>query len=255
MRQLGKLSLYGLQALLYTLPFGVIFYLSVTPNLAYPHWLSTTFTPGHWQQLAQSGSGLSQSLGLSLVLALTVGFLATALGFACSGVLYFSRFRESLTRLAFFPFILTPVIYAVVLQFYFLKLGLSGSTGGVVLAQLFITFPFAFLFFNGFWNHRVKQMAQLVQTLGGNGRQLFTEFLAPYAKGALVTCFFQTFLISWFEYGLTSIIGIGKVKTLTLQVFQYLNESNVPLAAVSSAVLVLPPLILLMVNRKFLLKP
>jgi len=242
-----------LQALLYTLPFVVIFYLSLAQNYRYPQLIPDSFTLSHWQILLNGNRGLGLSLALSLGLSLTVASLATALAFFSSRLIYYSRLRDGASRLAFFPFVLTPVLYAVILQFYFLKLGWAGSFGGVVLAQLFITFPFAFLFFNGFWNHRVKQMEGLVRTLGSNNRQLFWRFLAPYAKGALVTCFFQTFLISWFEYGLTSIIGIGKVRTLTLQVFQYLSESNLHLAAVCSVVLVVPPLVLLFLNKKALL--
>jgi putative spermidine/putrescine transport system permease protein len=242
-----------LQGLLYTLPFAVIFYLSLAQNYQYPHLVPNSFTLSHWQILLEGNSGLVASLFLSVGLSLAVAALSTSLAFFSSRLLFYSRLRDVAQRLAFFPFVLTPVLYAVILQFYFLKIGLAGAVGGVILAQLLITFPFAFLFFNGFWNHRVKQMEGIVRTLGGNSRQLFWRFLAPYAKGALAVCFFQTFLISWFEYGLTTIIGIGKVKTLTLQVFQYLSESNLHLAAVSSVVLVLPPLILLFLNKKLLL--
>jgi putative spermidine/putrescine transport system permease protein len=253
MKALPKRIALVLQAVLYTLPFVVIFYLSVAQNYRYPQIIPEGFTLGHWQILLQGNGGLAASLALSLGLSLAVAALATGLAFFSSRLIYYSRLRDGASRLAFFPFVLTPVLYAVILQFYFLKMGLAGSFAGVVLAQLFITFPFAFLFFNGFWNHRVKQMEGLVRTLGGNSRQLFWRFLRPYAKGALVTCFFQTFLISWFEYGLTTIIGIGKVRTLTLQVFQYLSESNLYLAAVCSVVLVAPPLLLLFINKKALL--
>ncbi len=97
-------------------------------------------------------------------------------------------------------------------------------------------------------------MEQLVQTLGGNRWQSYRRVLLPMAQGLLLVCFFQTFLISWFEYGLTTLIGVGKVQTLTLKVFQYINEANFYNAALSSSLLVLPPIILLYFNKKYLFK-
>ena len=94
-------------------------------------------------------------------------------------------------------------------------------------------------------------MEQLVATLGGNTWQTYTRVLLPMAKGALLVCFFQTFLISWFEYGLTRLIGVGKVQTLTLKVFQYVNEANIFYAALASILLAMPPILLLWINKKF----
>ncbi len=127
--------------------------------------------------------------------------------------------------------------------------GLYGTFGGVLLAQLFITFPYGVIFFSSFWNERLRSMEELVKTLGGSTLQAYAKVLVPVARGALMTCFFQLFLISWFEYGLTNLIGVGKVPTLTLRVFQYVNEANLFLAALASCLLILPPVALLWLNR------
>jgi putative spermidine/putrescine transport system permease protein len=71
----------------------------------------------------------------------------------------------------------------------------------------------------------------------------------------LLIAFFQSFLISWFEFGLTNYIGGGQVQTLTLRVYQYIGEANIHLAALSSLLLVIPPLILLWLNKRFIFHP
>jgi putative spermidine/putrescine transport system permease protein len=68
-----------------------------------------------------------------------------------------------------------------------------------------------------------------------------------------VLCFFQSFLVSWFEYGLTQFIGLGKVKTLTVMVFNFINEANLFYAALACVLLVLPPIVLLYMNKKVLI--
>jgi len=70
------------------------------------------------------------------------------------------------------------------------------------------------------------------------------------SRGPFLVCFFQTFLISWFQYGLTVLVGSGQVETLPLRVYAYVNEANLGYAAVASGLLVLPPLILLWLNRQ-----
>jgi len=50
----------------------------------------------------------------------------------------------------------------------------------------------------------------------------------------LLLCFFQTFLLSWFQYGLTMLVGGGQVKTLPLKVYDFVWEANVFYAALAS---------------------
>lgn len=155
--------------------------------------------------------------------------------------------------MAYFPYVIAPVVFAVMLNFYFLRFNLTGTIYGVIIAQFFITFPYAVLFFFGFWNSKIRNLENLVATMGGDFRVTLKEAILPSAKGLLAVCFFQTYLISWFEYGLTQFIGVGKVQTLTVMVYRYISEANPYLAALAGFLLVIPPLILLISNRRFLL--
>ena len=81
---------------------------------------------------------------------------------------------------------------------------------------------------------------------------------AGHMRGAvrpsLRTALFQTFLLSWFDFGLTNLLSVGKVRTLTVQVFTYVGEANAQLAAVASLLLLLPPALLLWANKRALLR-
>lgn len=232
-------------------PLALLVYLSVSMQWRYPALLDHPFTGQHWRWMLR-GSPLLQSLGLSLALSLAVGAVATGIGAAVSRLLaYYTRSPYWLLG-AYAPYVIAPVILAVMLNVYLLRLGLTGTAGGVMLAQLLITVPYALILFYGFWNERLRTMEHLVRTLGGHTRQVARHAIWPAARGLLAVCFFQTFLISWFEYGLTQYIGVGKVPTLTIMVFRYVSEANPYLAALASVLLVLPPLALLALNRRFL---
>lgn len=233
-------------------PVAYLFLLSLATQWIYPQVVPANFTVERWQNMLAGSNELFYSLLLSLSIALTVATISTFTGFFTSKQLAYHPRQSLWMRLAYFPFVLSPVIYAAILYFYFIRLKLAGNGAGVILGQLLIAYPYSIILFNGFWSNRTRQIEKQVQTLGGSRWQTYIRVLLPMAQGLLLVCFFQTFLISWFEYGLTTIIGVGKVQTLTLKVFQYINEANFYNAALSSSLLVLPPVILLYFNKRYL---
>ncbi|NGP88816.1 ABC transporter permease [Fodinibius halophilus] len=233
-------------------PVAYLLVLSLAESWLFPELFPVSFTAERWSTLFSTNSELFNSLLLSLVVAVMVAFISTLSGFYTSKQLAYHRKRKLWMRLSYFPFVLSPVIYAAVLYYYFIELNLAGNIGGVILGHILIAYPYSVILFSGFWGNRTQRIEQLVQTLGGNRWQTYKHVFLPLAQGLLLICFFQTFLISWFEYGLTTIIGVGKVQTLTLKVFQYINEANFYNAALASSLLILPPIILLYFNKKYL---
>jgi putative spermidine/putrescine transport system permease protein len=235
-------------------PFAFLLMLSVGRQWPYPALFPQQWSLANWAMVWGGSEGLSNSVAISVLLSTSVAALSTGTSFWVSRHIAYHPKREAWLSMAYLPYVFAPVILAACLQFFFILAGLYGTFGGVLVAQLFITFPYGVIFFSSFWNERLRNMEQLVKTLGGNSRQAYAKVLIPVARGALATCFFQLFLISWFEYGLTNLIGVGKVPTLTIRVFQYVNEANLFLAALASCLLVFPPLLLLWVNRRVVFK-
>ncbi|MFU8859449.1 MAG: ABC transporter permease [Cyclonatronaceae bacterium] len=249
-----KKLLLAILLLSFLIPFWLLLYLSVSTQWYYPALASHPFTAENWQWFFSGGSALMDSAGLSIGLSVSVSILATISGFFTSrAIAYYTRSHWWLVS-AYFPYVIAPVVFAVMLNFWFLQLNLSGTLPGVMLAQLFITFPYAVIFFYGFWNQSIHNLENLVSTMGGGIKTKIKHAILPSARGLLAVCFFQCYLISWFEYGLTQFIGVGKVQTLTIMVYRYVSEANPHLAALAGVLLVLPPLVLLFVNRRFLLQ-
>jgi putative spermidine/putrescine transport system permease protein len=140
-------------------------------------------------------------------------------------------------------------------MFLYIKAELTGSVPGVIIAQLMFAYGFSIVFFSAFWNAEIRALEDLVYTLGGTPVQAYRKVLIPVSMNALLICFFQTFLISWFQYGLTLLIGSGKVQTLPVKVYEYIGEANVYYAALASCLLIVPPALLLWFNKRFIFKP
>lgn len=240
-------ALFLLGPLVYLLVYGVAI------QWIFPQ-LLPSLSLNNWKQLFNGSQGLGGSLGLSLLLSSVMASVSSILAFFTSRYLSYGAHSRHWQNLAYLPFALSPVVYAVSIHFYFNYLGLSASIIGVMLSQLFLLYPYSVILFSTFWSPKVKAYEQAIATIGGGRWMQWKHGVWPLAKNVFAFSWIQTFLISWFDFGMTQYIGVGKVKTLTLQVFQLVSEANPYLAAVAGGLLVLPPLLLLYINKKFLVQ-
>lgn len=231
-------------------PIAYLLLLSIASNWSFPELWPQSLSFDRWWKISESKE-LFASLGFSLVISVSVAFFSTLLGFITSRYVMRSSKRNWFVFMAYLPYVLSPVIYAALLYIYFVKYGLSGHLVGVIIGQLIIAYPYSIIIFSGFWNDQLRKYEELAITLGSSSVYTFKKVLLPMARSILIICFFQTFLISWFEYGLTALIGVGKVQTLTVKVFQFISEADFYYAAFSSCLLIIPPLVLLWFNKRF----
>ena len=250
--KLSKKIIGLVAAILFTLPFLYLFLLSFADEWRFPEFLPHSINMKTWKNAVGDNSGIMNGFALSLVIAFFVALFSTLFGFFISRAIAHNKKRNLLLFSCYFPLSIAPVIYALLVNYLFIRIGLSGTIAGIVIAQLMITIPFGILLLNSFWNQQITALEEVSNTLGADFKETFFKVLLPIAKPQLLVCFFQTFLISWFEYGLTTIIGVGKIQTLTLKVYQYIGEANIYYAATSSCIIIFPIIILLWINKKFI---
>lgn len=246
-----KILQYGF---IISIGFPVLFLLvlSLGKRWVYPNVFPEEINFANWEFLQRSDSKLFQAFFISLAISLSVAIIVTAVGFIISKFIAYSKKRNTYLVLAYIPYLLSPVIMAVIFQYYFIITGLTGTFFGVIIAQFLVAFPFGIIIYVNFWNAQLKSIEELSYTLGGSRIQTYRKVLLPLSKNAIMLCFFQVFLISWFEYGLTNLIGSGKVRTLTVSVFNFVTEANIFYAALSCCLLILPPMLLLYINKRFI---
>ena len=219
----------------------------IFPNL-FPQELSFL----NWKTIQNTETDFLMLFVQSLLISMTVSFVVTGFSFIISKSIAYSKFKTGFLFLAYIPYLLSPVIMAVLFHYFFIISNLTGTIFGVLIAQFLVALPFGIIIFSSFWNQNIKAIEQLSYNLGSSTKQTFFKIVLPISKSTLLLCFFQIFLISWFEYGLTNLIGTGKIKTLTLSVFKFINEANIFYATFASILLVIPPMILVYINKKML---
>ena len=231
-------------------PFLFLGLLSVAGAWSFPDLLPRTLRFDRWARLLSGESDLLESAVVSFLLACTVGLFSTSLGLLTARAISNHRHRNALMLAAYLPLAVSPVILGVCLLYLYIRLRLVATLAGVILAHVIFGYAFAVVFWIPFWNAEKRAYSDLVRTLGGRSRDFYWRVLLPLSRGPFVVCFFQTFLISWFQYGLTLLVGSGKVETLPLKVYDYVSEANVGYAAVAGCLLVLPPVLLAWVNQR-----
>lgn len=232
------------------LPVAYLATLAIAGAWPYPELLPRAARVEHLSAIFRGERPLLESVVTSVALATTVGFVSTGLGLFVARAVAGHPNRRTLTLVAHLPLAISPVVLGVCLLYFEIRLGLAASLSGVILAHLVFGLAFAVVFWLPFWNAEKRAYEDLVRTLGGGARDFYARVLFPLTRGPFVICFFQTFLISWFQYGLTALVGSGKVRTLPLEVYEFVAEANVGHAAVASCLLVLPPILLGWMNHR-----
>ncbi len=224
-------------------PLLAIVYLSLVTVWTYPRLWDARWSLQHWSSLASTGLSLHRNLLTSLLLAASLSLAGAAFGYRISKALLYEKSRPGWLQLALYPYLMAPVVLGSMLQYYFLKWGLMGSFGGVLLAQALFILPFSVLLMASFWTERVRRMAWQAITLGADAGQLDRQLLLPMARPWLLLTMVQCFVVSWFEYGMTQVIGLGKVETLTIKTMHFVKEANPHLAALAGCLLLAPLLL------------
>src|SRR5206468_4772234 len=128
-----KLLLALVLAALFLFPFAFLLMLSFAGRWSYPRILPDALTSEHWSNVLSFQSGLPEGLFLSLSISLAVACAVTALGFFTSRAIAYYKHNSQLLLLAYLPYILSPVVYAACLYFFFVKFGVAGTAIGVIV--------------------------------------------------------------------------------------------------------------------------
>ncbi|MDT8340548.1 MAG: ABC transporter permease subunit [Longimicrobiales bacterium] len=229
------------------LPLAVLAVVAWSGGWRFPTLLGASPGTPPWSQLAGGWGPLAGALGMSLALAVGTGVLAGAgglpLGRALAGL--GGRWRAVGAGAAFLPVAAPPLALGVGLQFTFLRLGLGGSTLGVLLAHLVPALGYTTLYFLGVFAVFDEEIEEEARRLGARPHQVLVRVTLPLLRRPLAEAAILGFLVSWAQVPLTLLVGQARVRTLTVEVLAWTQAGQDPLAAAGALCLALPPLALM----------
>lgn len=204
-----------------------------------------------------------KALWLTLLATVTAVAVNTVFGVFAAFLLskFYFRGRQALAALIDIPFSISPVIAGLVFILTFGNMGWMGdfldrynikivfAVPGVILATIFVTFPFVFRELFPVLNAQGKDEEEAAALMGANGWTIFRRITFPHIKWALLYGVILCSARAMGEFGAVSVISghlRGKTNTLPLHVEILYNEFNTAAAfAVSSVLVILAVLILI----------
>jgi ABC-type spermidine/putrescine transport system permease subunit II len=176
----------------------------------------------------------------TMVLATVVGTLA-ALGLARMP----ARTRSQLEALLILPRIVPTIVFAVAAYSIYLKIGLVGSVGGIVLAHSVLATPFVVVFVGSALRGLDPSLVEASRSLGGGPAVTFFRVVFPQIRLAVAGSALFAFNVSFDEVVVTLFIsGIG-TKTLPVKVWDAIQYEIAPILPAISTLVVLATLLLL----------
>ena len=190
------------------------------------------------------GSGL-ECLGLSVGIAVASSGVATLAATAVARALCCYRWHgRQLVRFGvLLPFLVPTTVFAMGIQVAFIRLGLAGTVGGVVLAHAVVALPYAVAIMLDATAAAGTRLEEAARTLGASGLRAFVRVTLPLLAPGMVTALSMGYILSFSQYFLTLLVGSGRVKTFALVLFPYLSGGDRTVAGAYGLVFIVATLV------------
>lgn len=207
-----------------------------------------------------------KALQLTLLATVSAVAINTIFGVFASYLLskFYFRGRQILAALIDIPFSISPVIAGLIFILTFGNIGWMGdflkahhikivfAVPGVILATIFVTFPFVFRELFPVLNAQGKDEEEAAALMGASGFTIFRRITFPHIKWALLYGIILCAARAMGEFGAVSVISghlRGKTNTLPLHVEILYNEFNTTAAFAVSSILVILALLILIARN------
>ncbi|WFU62618.1 ABC transporter permease subunit [Bradyrhizobium brasilense] len=180
-------------------------------------WIRATFTS---VRIALMAAGMATALGGMLAFGLSRG--------AMPG-------RGAMVALLLSPIIVPTVIVAVATYFLLARLGLQGTEFGLALGQAVHAIPYVVVIVVANLRDLNPSYERAARSLGAGSWATFRTIVAPLVMPALIVASFFAFLTSFDDVVYVLFLGIGKITTLPMRMWEGIRQDISPtIAAVAT---------------------
>jgi putative spermidine/putrescine transport system permease protein len=216
----------------------------------FPDILPQTWSLKAWSYALSDSSGVLHSLWTSTLVALAATVLSALVGLPAGRVLGLCRFRgrRVVLLLLLAPAIVPAIAIVPGLHGVFLRLGLTGTMTGVILAHLIPVIPYMTLILAAVFARFDIAHEEQARLMGARPWQVWVHVTLPAILPGLLTACLFAFLVSWSQYLLTLVIGGGRVQTLPLTLFSFATSGRNDITGAIAILYILPGLLALTVS-------
>jgi putative spermidine/putrescine transport system permease protein len=231
------------------LPVLFVFPLSIgeTGTVVFPprgftlQWYAQVFTSATWLG----------PIGQSLVVGVGTGILSVAIALVLARAMLSmtsTAGKALISGLAFAPLITPAILLAIGEYDVQLRLGMTGTIGGLILAHTVIAAPLAFAIIVAAMSGSDRGLEAAAWTLGASRSRAFWTIVVRGIVPSIVGAFVISFVTSWDEVVLALFLQTGPTKTLPVTIYKYLESGIVPTVPAVASLLVTAVIVILAIR-------
>lgn len=216
-------------------------------------WRAPALLPQRWgtravEVVLSPGTNTATAITNSLLVAVATTVVALALAWPAARWLATaptSRRTPVLVLLAL-PLLVPPLAIGAGLSEWFLRLGLTNSLPGLVLAHLVAVLPYVVVVLAPGFGPRVRAAEEAARTLGAAPWQVLRTVSLPMLAPSVAVASLLGALVSWSQYG--SSLGVGRGIPMLPLVLEPFVGRDPQVAAMLALVFLAPALVALVVT-------
>ena len=216
-------------------PFVPLIFTSLSFGWRWPDVVPQAWSLRAWEYVVNDGRTW-QAVGISLWIASIVTAINIVLAVPAANALmrYPVRGKWLFEAIIFSPIIIPPFISVMGIHLTFLRLGLTETVLGVVLAHIAPTLPYMFRALMISYQTLSTDWEDQARMLGAGAMPRFFHVVLPHLAPGIVAGASLSVLISLSQYLITFIIGAGQVVTLPILLFPFISGGDPGVASAYS---------------------
>lgn len=216
-------------------PFVPLILSSLSFGWRWPDVFPQVWSLRAWEYVVNDGRTW-QAVGISLWIALIVTAVNILLAVPAANALvrYPVRGRWLFEAIIFAPIIIPPFISVMGIHLTFLRIGLTETVLGVVLAHIAPTLPYMFRAVVISYRTLSADWEDQARMLGAGAMPRFFHVVLPHLLPGIMAGASLSILISLSQYLITFIIGAGQVVTLPILLFPFISGGDPAVASAYS---------------------
>lgn len=210
------------------LPFVPLLLSSVSSGWRWPEVLPHSFSLRAWAYVSSESAGTWTAVGNSLTIAVIVTIINVLLAIPAANALARMKMKGKwlVEAIIFAPIIIPPFVAVMGMHVTFIRLGLTGTVSGVVLAHIVPTLPYMVRALSVSYRTLGFQWEEQARMLGAGSFQRFVHVVLPHILPGIIAGSSLSVLISLSQYLITFLVGSGQVMTLPLLLFPFISGGD-----------------------------
>lgn len=189
------------------------------------------------------------SIATSAKIGVLVMLASVILGLLASFALVRGSFRgrETLRALFLTPMVLPVVVFAVAIYALFLRIGLSGTLIGFVMAHTVLALPFAIISISNSLEGFDKSIEDAAIVCGAHPWEARLRVTLPAIRLGIFSAAIFSFLVSWDEVVVAIFMATPTLQTLPVRIWGTLRQDLTPVIAAASTLLILLTVVIMLI--------